>query len=102
MFINDSAALLSAAADIMQTTPEAIKGARKTFTESLARQIVMTLWAESHTLQEACGIVGRTHHTSAVYARRKIHSRLQYCEATRARISGIIERYSEITLASID
>jgi chromosomal replication initiation ATPase DnaA len=102
MLIDNKIALLAAAAEIMKTTPEAIMGKRKTFAEALARQIVMTLWAEGHSLQASCGIVGRTHHTAAFYARRKIYERLQYCEVTRERIKMILKKYSEIILETFE
>jgi chromosomal replication initiation ATPase DnaA len=100
MLIDNAPALLRAAAEVMNITPEAITGKRKTFAEALARQICMTLWAESHTLQSACEIVGRVHHTSAVYARGKIHSQLQHCETTRERLKKILQKYSENILAA--
>jgi len=99
MLIDNAPALIQATADVMSIPVEAITGKRKTFAEALARQIVMTLWAESHSLQASCEIVGRIHHTSAVYARQKIHSRLQHCENTRERIRKILQKYSEIILA---
>jgi hypothetical protein len=98
MLIDNKLALIQVTAEVMGTTPEAIIGNRKTFAEALARQIVMTLWAEGHSLQASCEIVGRTHHTAAFYARRKIHERLQYCEATRERMKMILKKYSEIIL----
>ena len=98
MLIDNAPALIRAAAEVMSITPEAITGKRKTFAEALGRQIVMTIWAESHSLQASCEIVGRIHHTSAVYARQKIHSRLQYCENTRERVRKIMQKYSEIIL----
>ena len=100
MLIDNAPALIRAAAEVMNVTPEAITGKRKTFSVALARQLVMTLWAESHSLQSACELVGRTHHTSAVYARSKTLSRIQYCEATRERIRKIGEKYSENILAA--
>ena len=100
MLIDNAPALIRAAAEVMNVTPEAITGKRKTFSVALARQLVMTLWAESHSLQSACELVGRTHHTSAVYARSKTLSRIQYCEATRERIRKIGEKYSENILAT--
>ena len=100
MLIDNAPALLAAAAEVMGITPEAITGKRKTFAEALARQIVMTLWAESHSLQSACEIVGRIHHTSAVYARVKILSRLQYCENTRERVRKVMQKYSENILVT--
>jgi chromosomal replication initiation ATPase DnaA len=99
MLIDNAPALLRAAADVMVIPVEAITGKRKTFAEALARQIVMTLWAESHSLQSACEIVGRVHHTSAVYARAKILSQLQYCENTRERVRKVMRKYSENILA---
>ena len=98
MLIDNKIALLEATAQVMGTTPEAIVGKRKTFSEALARQIVMTLWAEGHSLQASCEIAGRTHHTAAFYARRKIHERLQYCEPTRERMKTILQKYSQIIL----
>lgn len=100
MLIDNAPALIHAAAEVMGITPEAITGKRKTFAEALARQIVMTLWAESHSLQSACEIVGRIHHTSAVYARAKILSQLQYCENTRDRVRKVMQKYSENILAT--
>lgn len=98
MLIDNLPALLKATSEVMGTTPEAIIGKRKTFAEALARQIVMTLWAEAHSLQASCEAVGRTHHTAAFYARRKIHERLQYCEPTRERLKIILQKYSQIIL----
>lgn len=95
MLIDNAPALISAAAEVMGITPEAITGKRKTFAEALARQIVMTLWAENHPLQASCEIVGRTHHTSAFYARQKIHSRIAYCAATRDKLHRVLQKYSE-------
>ena len=100
MLIDNAPALIHAAAEVMNITPGDITGKRKTFAEALARQIVMTLWAESHSLQSACEIVGRIHHTSAVYARAKILSQLQYCENTRERVRKVMQKYSENTLAA--
>jgi chromosomal replication initiation ATPase DnaA len=100
MLIDNAPALLRAAAEVMNITPDDITGKRKTFAEALARQIVMTLWAESHSLQSACEIVGRIHHTSAVYARGKILSKLQYCENTRERVRKVMQKYSENILAT--
>jgi chromosomal replication initiation ATPase DnaA len=99
MLIDNAPALLRAAADVMVIPVEAITGKRKTHTEALARQIVMTLWAENHNLQAACMIVGRIHHTTAVYARQKINSRLLYCEKTREYVRKILQKYSENILA---
>ena len=99
MLIDNAPALIRAAAEVMGVSPESVTGKRKTFAESLARQIVMTLWAESHSLQDSCRIVNRHHHTAAFYARQKIHSRLQYCENTRERVRKILQKYSENILA---
>jgi len=99
MLIDNAPALVRAAAEVMGVTPESVIGTRKTFAESLARQIVMTLWAESHSLQASAEIVNRHHHTAAFYARRKIHERICYCETTRERLEKILKKYSENILA---
>jgi len=99
MVIDDSSALIQAAAEVMGTTPEEITGREKTAAVAFARQVVMALWCESHSLQKSCELVGRHHHTSSVYARRTIHEKLQYCPATRERMMKILARYREIILA---
>jgi len=96
MLIDNAKALIQSAADIMGVTPEDILGPTKTFSITLARQIVMTLWSESHSLQSACEIGGRKHHTSAVYARKNIYARLLYCDGTRERVRKIVKRYESI------
>jgi chromosomal replication initiation ATPase DnaA len=85
--IDNSQALIHAAADVMQIDPEDITSKRRTFAVSLARKIVMTLWAESHSLQDASRIVG------------KIHEKLLHCHKTRERVRKILQKYSEIILA---
>jgi chromosomal replication initiation ATPase DnaA len=99
MLIDNAPALIRAAADVMGVTPDDVTGKRKTLAESLARQFVMTLWAESHSLQASCQIVNRHHHTAAFYARQKIHERIGYCESTRERLAKVLQKYSENILA---
>jgi len=99
MLIDNAPALIRAAAEVMGVSPESVTGKRKTFAESLARQIVMTLWAEGHSLQASSEIVNRHHHTAAFYARQKIHERIRYCESTRERLTKILKKYSENILA---
>jgi chromosomal replication initiation ATPase DnaA len=99
MLIDNARALIRAAAEVMAVTPESVTGTRKTFAESLARQIVMTLWAEAHSLQASAEIVNRCHHTAAFYARRKIHERIGYCKKTTERLGKVLQKYSEIILA---
>lgn len=96
MPIDNSKALIESAAYVMGVNPEEILGPTKTFAITLARQIVMTLWSESHSLQSASEIGGRKHHTAAVYARKNINARLQYCAGTRERVEKILRKYSEI------
>jgi chromosomal replication initiation ATPase DnaA len=100
MLIDNAQALIQAVAEVMQVTPDDIIGRKKRSAESLARQIVMTLWSEAHSLQASCEIVGRCHHTATFYARRNIHNKLQYCPITKERMRKILKKYSEIILAS--
>lgn len=97
--IDNAPALIHAAADVMKIDPEDITSKRRTFAVSLARKIVMTLWAESHSLQDASRIVGKANHTNAHYARRTIHEKLLHCHKTRERVRKILQKYSEIILA---
>jgi chromosomal replication initiation ATPase DnaA len=98
MLIDNKIALIQSVADVLGVTPEAIAGKRKRFAEALARQIVMTLWSEAHSLQDSAEIVNRTHHTAAFYARKKTYERLHYCEKSKERMRKILEKYSQITL----
>ncbi len=98
MLIDNKIALMQSVADVLGVTPEAIAGKRKRFSEALARQIVMTLWSEAHSLQDSAEIVNRTHHTAAFYARKKTYERLHYCEKSKERMHKILQRYSEIIL----
>lgn len=97
--IDDAPALIRAAAHVMQINPDEIIGRRSTHAVSLARKIVMTLWSESHSLQDSCRIVGKANHTSAHYARRMIHEKLLHCSKTRERVRKVLQKYSEIILA---
>jgi chromosomal replication initiation ATPase DnaA len=99
MLIDNAPALIQAVSEVMQVTPDDIMGRKKQAAESLARQIVMALWSEAHSLQASCEIVGRRHHTATFYARRNIHSKLQYCESTKERVRKVLKKYSEIILA---
>jgi len=98
MLIDNKIALIQSVADVIGVKPEAITGKRKRYSEALARQLVMTLWSESHSLQDSAEIVNRTHHTAAFYARRKIYERLHYCERSKEQMRKILEKYSQIIL----
>lgn len=97
--IDNAPALIQAAAHVMQVQPDDITSRRSTSAVSLARKIVMTLWSESHSLQDSCRIVGKANHTSAHYARRTIHEKLLHCSKTRERVRKVLQKYSEIILA---
>lgn len=94
--IDNAPALIRAAAEVMGIDPEDITSKRRTFAISLARKIVMTLWAEAHSLQDAARIVGKSNHTSSHYARRTIHEKLLHCHKTRERVKKILQRYWKI------
>jgi len=94
--IDNAPALIRAAAEVMGVDPEDITSKRRTFAISLARKIVMTLWAEAHSLQDAARIVGKSNHTSSHYARRTIHEKLLHCHKTRERVRKILQKYENI------
>ena len=97
--IDNAPALIRAAAYVMQIDPEDITSKRRTFAVSLARKIVMTLWSESHSLQDASRIINKANHTNTHYARRTIHEKLLHCSKTRERVRKVLQKYSEIILA---
>ena len=98
MLIDNKIALIQSVADVCGVKPEAITGKRKRLSEALARQVVMTLWSEAHSLQDSAEIVNRTHHTAAFYARKKTYEKLHYCEKSKEQMRKILQRYSEIIL----
>ena len=100
MVIDEAPILIQAVCEVLGVTPEALSGRSKVSELAFARQVVMALWCESHSLQSSCELVGRHHHTSSVYARRTIHEKLQRCPVTRERVAKILKRYSEILLAN--
>jgi chromosomal replication initiation ATPase DnaA len=98
MLIDNKSALIQSVADVIGVKPEAITGKRKRLAEALARQIVMTLWSEAHSLQDSAEIVNRSHHTAAFYARKKTYEKLHYCEKSKEQMRKILQRYSQIIL----
>ena len=98
MLIDNKIALIQSVADVFGVKPEAITGKRKRLAEALARQVVMTLWSEAHSLQDSAEIVNRTHHTAAFYARKKTYEKLHYCEKSKEQMRKILQRYSQIIL----
>lgn len=98
MLIDNKSALIQSVADVVGVKPEAITGKRKRYSEALARQLVMTLWSEAHSLQDSAEIVNRSHHTAAFYARKKTYEKLHYCEKSKEQMRKILQRYSQIIL----
>jgi chromosomal replication initiation ATPase DnaA len=98
MLIDNKIALIQSVADVIGVKPESITGKRKRLAEALARQIVMTLWSEAHSLQDSAEIVNRGHHTAAFYARKKTYEKLHYCEKSKEQMRKVLQRYSQIIL----
>ena len=98
MLIDNKIALIQSVADVIGVKPEAITGKRKRLSEALARQVVMTLWSEAHSLQDSAEIVNRSHHTAAFYARKKTYEKLHYCEKSKEQMRKVLQRYSQIIL----
>ena len=98
MLIDNKSALIQSVADVIGVKPEAITGKRKRYSEALARQLVMTLWSEAHSLQDSAEIVNRSHHTAAFYARKKTYEKLHYCEKSKEQMRKVLQRYSQIIL----
>ena len=95
MIIDDLDTLLDAASEALGVRREDILGDTRLQMPSLARQIVMALWSEGHSLQESAAAVGRTSHSLAVYARRRIFDGLHSKNKLRQRVKGVLELYRE-------
>ena len=84
--------LLNETALAFDVTPEAIlaKGRKKEI--ALARQVVMALWSDHHTFQDATNRVNRYCHNTAMYARDRILNRAGVDSSFARIVAGIAAR----------
>lgn len=90
--ITDFQKLLTETARAFDVTPEVIlaKGRKKEI--ALARQVVMALWSDHHSFQDATNRVNRTCHNTAMYARERIINRAELDPNFARLVAGIAAR----------
>ena len=90
--ITDFQKLLAETARVFDVTPEVIlaKGRKKEI--ALARQVVMALWSDHHSFQDATNRVNRTCHNTAMYARERIINRAELDPNFARLVAGIAAR----------
>jgi chromosomal replication initiation ATPase DnaA len=90
--ITDFQKLLAETARVFDVTPEVIlaKGRKKEI--ALARQVVMALWSDHHSFQDATNRVNRTCHNTAMYARERILNRAELDPNFARIVAGIAAR----------
>ena len=95
MVIDDIETLLDSAAEVCGVHRSLILSSSRHTAPSFARQIVMALWSEEHSLESAARMVNRTSHSLVIYARQRIFSRMQSNSATRERVQAVVENYRQ-------
>jgi chromosomal replication initiation ATPase DnaA len=90
--ITDFQKLLAETARVFDVTPEVIlaKGRKKEI--ALARQVVMALWSDHHSFQDAANRVNLTCHNTAMYARERILNRAELDPNFARIVAGIAAR----------
>ena len=95
MVIDDIETLIDSTAEALGIHRSLITGPSRHSTPSFGRQIVMALWSEDHSLQEAAEVVNRTSHSLAIYARQRIFSKIQGNSSVRQRLESVISIYRQ-------
>ena len=84
--------LLQEAAKAFGVETEDILGPRRTQTVSLARHVVMALWADYHPYQEASERCNRGCHSTSMWARQRVLNMAALDVSFAAMVSGIAQR----------
>ena len=90
--IADFDKLLTETARAFDVTAEDILGPTRHKTMALARQVVMALWSDHHTYQDATNRVNRTCHNTAMYARERVLNRAEFDQNFARIVAGIAAR----------
>ena len=90
--ICDFELLLKETAAAFRVEPEDILGPRRTQTVSLARHVVMALWADHHPYQEASSRCNRGCHSTSMWARQRILNAAETDKSFAALIAKIARR----------
>lgn len=84
--------LLHETAQAFGVPPEDILGPTRHKTMALARQVVMALWSDHHSFQDATNRVNRTCHNTAMYARERVLNRAELDKNFARIVAGIAAR----------
>ena len=84
--------LLHETARAFDVTAEDILGPTRHKTMALARQVIMALWSDHHTYQDATNRVNRTCHNTAMYARERVLNRAELDQDFAWIVAGIAAR----------
>lgn len=95
MVVDDLQTLLDSTAEALGVDRATITSASRLATPSLARQIVMALWSEGHSLQESAEAVNRTSHSLANYARQRIFDGMHGQAGVRQKVKATLEIYRQ-------
>lgn len=87
--ITDFQKLLAETARIFDVTPEIILANGRKAEIALARQVVMTIWSDHHSFQDAANRVNRTSHQTAMHARERIINRAELDPSFARIVAGI-------------
>lgn len=95
MVIDDLETLIDSAALAVGVSRESIMSNARHAGPSLARQIVMAIWSEDHSLQASAEVVNRTSHSLANYARQRIFDGMHGQTGVRERVKATLEIYRQ-------
>jgi len=84
--------LIRETANALGVSPSDILGASRKKNPSLARHVVMALWADDHPYQDAADRCGRNCHSTVIFAREKIFHASQLDESFSRLVREISRR----------
>ena len=84
--------LLSETAKAFQIGAEDILGPRRTMTASMARHVVMALWADHHPYQDASNRCNRRCHSTSMWARQRVLNAAEIDPSFALLVAGISKR----------
>ena len=90
--IADFNLLLEETAKAFGVETEDILGPRRTQTVSLARHVVMALWADYHPYQEASQKCNRGCHSTSMWARQRVLNMAAMDDSFAAMVSAIAQK----------
>jgi hypothetical protein len=95
MRVDDAAILIDSAALAVGVDRATIMSGSRLKRPSLARQIVIALWSEDHSLQDSVAIVGRTSHSLGHYSRQRIFAGIHGETGIKEKVRQTLAIYSQ-------